>query len=318
MDNLDFLNEQLKEYIQISTENRAQGRFNSIAIEVINTTIDKFNKDFKNIENSFLTLNKQNKIFHDEIKKNKNLLDILSKERVKNQQFNNRVNDKIVNIQVRIEELESNKITSPKNNDDSIDKINNKLNVHSQKLKELDKLVDNRELIESFKKKISETFEKQFNDLKKDFQIQLNNHKQSKNNEIDKLTMKNNELITEFRRLSNDFENMRCLSCKNKDTLQKEISKIDKNIGTFKKDIEDKVKKMRYNVESYNEDISNLKQTLISVSNKSTQENIDLDKLKERISNNEQQIIHHMNILQQTEQHITYQGGVLSQLCSTN
>ena len=62
-----------------------------------------------------------------------------------------------------------------------------------------------------------------------------------------------------------------------------------------------------------------LKQTLISVSNKSTQENIDLDKLKERISNNEQQIIHHMNMLQHMTmlQHITYQGGMLSQLCST-
>ena len=62
------------------------------------------------------------------------------------------MNDQIVNIQVRIEELESNKSISPKNNNAFIDKINNKLNVHSQKLKELDKLVDNRELIESFKK----------------------------------------------------------------------------------------------------------------------------------------------------------------------
>ena len=71
--------------------------------------------------------------------------------------------------------------------------------------------------------------------------------------------MKNDELITEFRRLSNDFENMRCLSCKNKDTLQKEIFKIDKNIGTFKQGYSKiKLKRyMRYNVSiSYNEDIS--------------------------------------------------------------
>ena len=115
-----------------------QTYFNSHKLEVINTHIDKFNKDFKNIENSFQTVNKQNKIFHDEIKTNKNLLDILSKERVKNQQFNDRVNDQIVNIQISLEELNKNK--SPKKQNASIDKINNKLNTHSQKLKELDKL----------------------------------------------------------------------------------------------------------------------------------------------------------------------------------
>ena len=317
MDSIDFLNKQLKEYIQMSNENKEQGRFNSIAIEVVNTNIDKINKDFEKVENSFLTVNEQNKIFHDEIKTNKNLLDIISKERVKNQEFNNRVNDQIVNIQISLEELESNKNKSPKKNNVSIDKINNKLNAHSQKLKALDKLVDNRELIESFKKEISTSFERQIDNLKKDFETKLNDYKQSKNDEIDKLSMKNNELITEFRRLSNDFENMRCLSCKNKNTLQKEISKIDKNIELFKKDIEDKVKEMQCRIKNYKEDISNLKRTLTSVSNKSTQENIDLDKLKERISNNEQQIIHHMNMLQQTEQHITYQGGMLSQLCTT-
>ena len=130
-----------------------QTYFHSHKLEVINTHIDKFNKDFKNIENSFQTVNKQNKIFHDEIKTNKNLLDILSKERVKNQQFNDRVNDQIVNIQISLEELNKNK--SPKKQNASIDKINNKLNTHSQKLKELDKLeprdsVTNEEIDEFF------------------------------------------------------------------------------------------------------------------------------------------------------------------------
>lgn len=313
MDSIDFLNKQLKEYIQMSNENREQGRINSMAIEIIHVKIDKFDNDFKRIEKSFQTVNKQNKIFHDEIKTNKNLLDIISKERIKNQEFNNRVNDQIVNIQISLEELDKN---IPSKNNVSIEKINNTLNVHSKKLKALDKVVDNNELIESFKKEISTSFERQIDNLKKDFETKFNDYKQSKNDEIDKLTMKNNELITEFRRLSNDFENMRCLSCKNKNILQSEISKIDENIETFKKDIEDKVKDIQCGIKIYNEDISNLKRTLTSVSNKSAQENIDLDKLKERISNNEQQIIHHMNVLQQTEQHITYHGGMLARLCT--
>ena len=108
------------------------------------------------------------------------------------------------------------------------------MKIHSKKLKALDKVVDNKKLIKSFKKEISTSFERQIDNLKKDFETKFNDYKQSKNDEIDKLTMKNNELITEFRRLSNDFENMRCLSCKNKNILQSEISKIDENIETFK------------------------------------------------------------------------------------
>ena len=65
----------------------------------------------------------------------------------------------------------------------------------------------------------------------------------------------------------------------------------------------------------YNEDISNIKETLKNMSSKSVQDYMITDKLKERISNIEQQIIYHINLIQENKQHITYQGSLISNFC---
>jgi chromosome segregation ATPase len=318
MDSVEFMNNQLKEYIQVSKTNRDQGRFNAMAIEIINANIEKFNQDFKAIENSFATVNKQHKIFHDELKSNKNIVGILSKERIKNTEFNERVNNHIVNIQIAIEKLESNKNGSPKENDERIHKIDMKLNHHSQKLKQLDKLQDNKDMLSSLKNEIITLVKKEISDLKDKYEAR-----------IDELHMKNDELLTEFRRINNEFENLKSSNDTNKNIVKTQLKHMSNQINDydekqqkmtdFLKNNQGDVEKLKdiinVKLSKYNEDISNIKETLKNMSSKSVQDYMVTDKLKERISNIEQQIIYHINLIQENKQHITYQGSLISNFC---
>lgn len=318
MDSVEFMNNQLKEYIQISNTNREQGQFNAMAIEVANTKIEKFNEDFKVIENSFSMVNKQNKIFHDELKSNKNIVGILSKERIKNTEFNERVNNHIVNIQIAIEKLEGNKNDSPKKNDERINKINTKLNHHSQKLKQLDNLQDSKDMLTNFKNEITSLVKNEISHLKEKYEAR-----------IDELHMKNDELLTEFRRINNEFENVKSSNDTNKNIVETQLKEMCIQINGYNEKYNSLTKVLKNNQTNiekfkntinvklckYNEDISNIKETLKNMSTKSVKDYMVTDKLKERISNIEQQIIYHINLIQENKQHITYQGSLIARFC---
>lgn len=318
MDSVEFMNNQLKEYIQVSNTNREQGQFNADAIEIANSNIEKFNEDFKVIENSFSMVNKQNKIFHDELKSNKNIVGILSKERIKNQEFNERVNNHIVNIQIAIEKLESNKNDSPKKNDERINKIDMKLNYHSQKLKQLDKLQDSKDMFANFKNEITALVKKEISDLKDKYEARIN-----------ELHIKNDELLTEFRRINNEFENVKSSNDTNKNIVETQLKEMSIQINDYNEKYNSLTKVLKNNQTNiekfkntinvklckYNEDISNIKETLKNMSAKSVQDYMIIDKLKERISNIEQQIIYHINLIQENKQHITYQASLIARFC---
>ena len=127
-------------------------------------------------------------------------------------------------------------------------------------------------------------------------------------NKITEFDNKQNQFISEISRLNNELENTNSLSRKNMDELQNELHL------SYKKTYEDECNKET--IKKINNEILDLKNILTNLSNKNVKEDIDLEQIRIRISNNEQQIIHHMNVLSQNEKQFIQQGAMLNQLCT--
>jgi chromosome segregation ATPase len=292
-------------------------KMNAVSIEIVNVSIEKFIKNFDNIEKRFECIQAQTKIFHSNIKNNKTKLDVLTKERENKTDFNKRVNDNIVDIQTRLEKLESCKIKSPKENTilKRLEKLENKLNDLTQKTRKLENNTKD-ELIDSLKSELKKDIETDITLFKKTYDLKITSLIETYENKMTEFNTKHNQLISEISRLNNELENTNSLSCKNRDEVQNKLQVFEESHISYKNTYEDKDKCNKDTVKKINNEILDLKNILTNISNKNVKEDIDLEQIKIRISNNEQQIIHHMNVLSQNEQQFIQQGSMLNQLCT--
>ena len=117
--------------------------FNDLSTIRINVrnNLRLFDNDAKAIQGRFESIKLQNKIFHDNIKANKNKLDVLTRDRTKKSDFNTRVNGNIIDILTRIEKLEACEKKLPKETSilKRLEKLENKLNDITVKHKLLEK-----------------------------------------------------------------------------------------------------------------------------------------------------------------------------------
>lgn len=305
-------------------------KINTAKIDIALMNIEKFSEDFGNVQKRFESIQGQTKIFYNNIKDHNIKIEILMKEREIKIEFNKRVNNNIVDIQTRLEKLESSKENSILKR---LEKLENKFNDMSVKNKRLENNTKD-ELIDSLKSKLKtelkKEIEKDITLFKKTYDLKITSLIEKYENKITEFDTKQSQSISEINRLTNEIENIDN-SRKFKEFIKEvkdyssynevKIKNIDEQILDLKNSVgnlsnknhsfdnEDVVKKI-------NEQILDLKTIVGNISNKNVKEDIDSEQIKMRISNIEQQIIHHMNLLSQNEVRFIQYNSMLNQLYS--
>jgi hypothetical protein len=297
---------------------------NKEVIDTMRVYIKHFNNDSKEIQSRFESNQAQLKIFHSNIKDNKNKLEVLTRERPKNLEFDNRVNAIITDILTRLEKLESCEKQSPTEKSilKRLEKFENKLNDITIKYKQLDKQPDKQLASDKI-----EELEGKFSKVTATSNIQ---EKQLIEFErvITEFDTKQGQVISDIRRITDELENTRSVARKNREELRifekgnvsykkehdsksKVIEKTLSKINSDMLNLTNIIKINSSDINKINSNISDVKIIISSISNKNVKDNIDLEQIKIRISNNEQQIIHHMNILSQNEHSIIQHASML-------
>ena len=254
---------------------KTQEYYNAIAIEIINENLKnikeyiennflKINKDFKSISNKFDTNDRQNKIFYEKLKSNTNIVKTIENEKIKTGDFKNRINDIIINLQSKIENLE-----------DKLDKKNLYKNENHK-----DDIKKNTIFLSNIKN--------ENNILKKNYLDTID--KLKKENKI--LKENNNKILSSFK---SDTENLKIY-------YNNLIDEIKKNLIQDINSIKKENKELKINNSKILNEIS-YKYDLVKKNYDIIKLNIDeFSQLKERIINNEMLLIHQMNIIFQMNQ----------------
>ena len=319
-ENINKFEDTIKAHCEGINEINKRVEINKISIEVMNTNIYKFNDDFKDCTKRFESITIQHKIFHKNIKESKNKIDIITKDRISFNDFKERTNEIIVNLQKRIEDIEEfNKNTR---NDTSVIPVKSNIPVKSD--------INHKKLENKLKDYINIKFRELNNTIDKKFD------KYIKREECDRYTIQINELTDKCNYLSSEITKLN--ESLKKNNYKKDLDVYKNHIlQDFKKEYDLKYKKdldvyknqmlrdfkkeydLKYN--EFNTKILKQQKELINKSVKiNVTENIDkmMDEITKRISNThnetvsiekndeqllirlstaEQMLIYHANIL---------------------